>query len=89
MADAKKIFEIDFCAVYRQGVGFFEAWVSVFDGVLNWNYRLSTLASAGQTEGGTVPNQERGNESTRRIASCFGASMTLCRRAGVQSPGRC
>ena len=33
-----------------RGVGFFEAWVSVFDGVLNWNCRLSTLALAGETE---------------------------------------
>ena len=37
-----------------RSVGFFEAWVSVFDGVLNWNCRLCTLASAGETECGTV-----------------------------------
>ena len=26
--------------------------------------------------------------TTREIASCFGVSMTLCRRSGVQSPGQ-
>jgi len=26
--------------------------------------------------------------TTRGIANCFGASMTLCRRSGVQTPGR-
>ena len=30
-----------------------------------------------------------GDATTRGIASCFGASMTLCRRSGVQSPRRC
>ena len=29
-----------------------------------------------------------GDATTRGIASCFGASMTPCRRSGVQSPGR-
>ena len=30
-----------------------------------------------------------GDATTRGIASCFGASMTPCRRSGVQTPGRC
>ena len=34
-------------------VGFFEAWVSVFDEVLNWKSRQSILASAGETECGS------------------------------------
>ena len=29
-----------------------------------------------------------GDATTRGIVSCFGASMTLCRRSGAQSPGR-
>ncbi len=29
---------------------FFEAWVSVFDGVLNWKSEFRTLAPAGKTE---------------------------------------
>ena len=71
-----------------RGVGFFEAWVSVFDGVLNWKSRQSILASAGETECGTGSAQNRGDATTRGIASCFGASMTLCRRSGVQPLGR-
>ena len=71
-----------------RGVGFFEAWVSVFDEVLNWKSELRTLAPAGETECGTVPVQNRGDATTRGIASCFCASMTPCRRSGVQSPGR-
>ena len=38
-------------------VGFFEAWVSVFDGVLNWKSRLSTIAIAGETEYGSAGTQ--------------------------------
>ena len=37
-----------------RGVGFFEAWVSVFDGGLNWGCRLSILALTGETECCTV-----------------------------------
>ncbi len=37
-----------------RGVGFFEAWVSVFDDVLNRKNRQSILASAGATECGPV-----------------------------------
>ena len=40
-----------------RGVGFFEAWVSVFDGVLNWKSRLSTIAAAGETECGSAGTQ--------------------------------
>ena len=29
-----------------------------------------------------------GDATTRGIISCFGASLTLCRRSGAQSPGR-
>jgi len=73
----KKISNSTFVQCIDREVGFFEAWVSVFDGVLNWKSGLSTLALAGETECGTVPTQNRGDATTRGIASCFGASMTL------------
>ena len=40
-----------------RGVGFFEAWVSVFDGGLNRDCRLSILALAGETECGSAGTQ--------------------------------
>ena len=48
---------------------------------------LST-AYSGEAECGTVPPQNRRDATTCGIASCCGASMTLCRRSGVQTPGR-
>ena len=42
--------------VDRDG-GFFEALVSVFDGGLNQDYRLSILALAGETECGSAGTQ--------------------------------
>ena len=40
-----------------RGVGFFEAWVSVIDGGLNWGCRLSILALTGETEFGSAGTQ--------------------------------
>ncbi len=34
-----------------RGVGFFEAWVSVFDGVLNWASQKVAWASKGGSDG--------------------------------------
>ena len=79
----KRFSNSNFVQCVDRDVGFFEAWVSVFDNVLNLKSELRTLAPAGKTECGTVPIQNRGDATNRGIASCFGASMTLCRRSGV------
>ena len=56
----------DFVQCIDRDAGFFKAWVSVFDGVLNRNCRLNTLALAGETECGSNgvdlsnPTGERG-----------------------------
>ncbi len=50
----KRFSNSDFLQCVDRGVEFFEAWVSVFDDVLNWKSRQSILASAGETECGTV-----------------------------------
>ena len=84
----KRFSNSSFVQCIDRDVGFFEAWVSVFDGVLNWKSRLRTLRLAGEAECGPVCIQNSGDATTRGIASCFGASMTPCLRSGVQSPGR-
>ena len=40
-----------------RGVGFFEAWVSVIDGGLNLDCRLSILTLTGETECGSAGTQ--------------------------------
>ena len=37
----KRFSNSDFVQCIDRGVGFFEAWVSVFDGVLNWKSRVN------------------------------------------------
>ena len=73
----KRFSNSNFVQCVDRDVGFFEAWVSVFDGGLNRGYRLSILALAGETECGTVPPQNRGDATTRGIASCFDGSPNL------------
>ena len=53
----KRFSNSDFLQCVDRGVGFFEAWVSVFDDVLNWKSRQSILASAGETERGSAGTQ--------------------------------
>ena len=53
----KRFSNSNFVQCIDRGVGFFEAWVSVFDGVLNWNCRLRTMATAGETECGSAGTQ--------------------------------
>ena len=62
----KRFTNSSFVQCIDRDVGFFEAWVSVFDGVLSRNCRLSILALAGETECGcngvdlSNPTGERG-----------------------------
>ena len=63
MIDEKKDFRIQ---ILKQcvdiDVGFFEAWVSVFDEVLFWKSRLTTLATTGESDSGSAGrNQARNN----------------------------
>ena len=53
----KRFTNSSFVQCIDRDVGFFEAWVSVFDGVLNWKSRLSTIAIAGETEYGSAGTQ--------------------------------
>ncbi len=55
--DSKKDFRIRilrFCFMcIDRGVGFFEAWVSVFDGALFWMTFVCVVVAAGETESGS------------------------------------
>ena len=57
----KRFSNSNFVQCIDRDVGFFEAWVSVFDGGLNRDGRLSILALAGETKCDTVPTQNRGD----------------------------
>ena len=58
MADSEKRFSnSNFEQCVDRDVGFFEAWVSVFDEVLNWKSGLSTLSTTGEMECGSAGTQ--------------------------------